>query len=622
MCGIAGFINAAASDGSRTLLSRMLDLIRHRGPDGQGELHHGTLSMGMRRLSIIDIAGGDQPVWNEDRTVAVVFNGEIYNYVELKRELSSHHFRTHSDTEVLVHAWEEFGRAMVHRLRGMFAFAIFDSRSRSLFLARDHFGQKPLYYFHNAQAFGFASELKSLLALPACPRERDPAAFFDYISWMMLPAPRTHFRGVWKLPAGHSMTVPLEDVSRLSVAEFWRYDLTQPASIHEPDDAANELDAALSESVRVHMRADVPVGVLLSGGLDSRAIASYAADYAGEPLHTFSVGFGNNDSELPAALKSSKLLGTVHHAIDVSATQYRDLLDRIAWHLDEPVGDPAAAAVLQVSELARSYVKVILSGEGSDELFAGYACRYASMLETVRRSNLMRRLRPVLPKPDEDHTSRWKRLLRRANTSTAAEIALMRIEGFPGNLHSPTGLNRSQMRRLYSRAEGIGSAHYRPQRDALSSMLLFDIRGQLAESLLQKADKMSMAASIELRTPFLDTAVAACAARLDSRLKLYEGTGKVVLRRCLDRRLPGSSKLPKLGFPLPLRDWFRCPLRDTFEENVLSPNSVVATMLDLREVRQSWQDYLDGKWDGSYAMYSLLLYARWDATLRTVEQTA
>ena len=572
--------------------------------------------MGMRRLSIIDIEGGKQPVWNEDGTVAVVFNGEIYNYIELRRELSGHCFRTQSDTEVLVHAYEEFGADMVSRLRGMFAFAIFDTRRRTLLIARDHFGQKPLYYFRKGPRFAFASELKSLLSLPECPRDPAPEAFLDYISWMSLPAPKTHFRDIWKLPAGHRMTVPLDNPAELSVSEYWSCDLSRPATINRIDEAAEAVDAALSDSLKIHMRADVPVGVLLSGGLDSRTVALYASEHAGEPLRTFSVGFGNLDSELPEALESSRLLGTIHHAIDVGHEEYAAALERVAWHLDEPIGDAAALAVLKVCERARSEVKVLLSGEGADELFAGYAGRYQGMLKTTSRSRRLRWLRHALPQRQMDGSSRWSRLMRRIHQTPALEMAALRIEGLPGDVRNPAGLTQTQLLRLHKRSDEYGDMHYRAQRDSLSDMLVFDMRWQLAESLLQKADKMSMAASIELRTPFLDTALAACASSIDSSMKLGpDGPGKFVLRKCVEQRLPGSAALPKKGFPVPLRNWFSGPLRERIEDDVLRPGSACSSELEMGLLKRGWNDYLAGKWDGSSAFYALWLYEAWHSAI-------
>src|ERR1043166_9674065 len=366
MCGIAGFIEKSfVETEAREHLSAMLDLISHRGPDGSGSYFSGALAMGMRRLSIIDLAGGQQPIWNEDHSLAIVFNGEIYNYVELRERLvkNGHAFSTHTDTEVLVHLYEERGLEMFSELRGMFAFAIHDSRENRLVLARDHFGQKPLYYYSRGETFAFASELKCLLALPQVSRELDPDAFLDYIAWLSLPSPQTHFKRVFKLPAGSCMTVPLACPAEFSIQKFWAYDLQSTADLNDIEQAAEALDRALHDSVKIHLRADVPVGVLLSSGLDSRCVAAYAQEIQGGKISTFSVGFRGGDSELEGAAQTAHEINSRHFAIELDAPEFAASGEKIAWHLDEPVGDPAAFAVLKVCELARNHVKVLLSGE-------------------------------------------------------------------------------------------------------------------------------------------------------------------------------------------------------------------------------------------------------------------
>ncbi|RYD74147.1 MAG: asparagine synthase (glutamine-hydrolyzing), partial [Verrucomicrobiaceae bacterium] len=320
MCGIAGFLDPTCPSGeARARLSLMLNRVAHRGPDGEGTHCADGIAIGMRRLSIIDLEGGSQPIWNEDQTIGVIFNGELYNYVELTQELrgKGHHFRTHTDTEVLVHLYEQCGEAMLSRLRGMFAFAILDMRQRRLFLARDHFGQKPLYYSAAAGRFAFASELKCLLTLPWVDDSRDPDAFLDFATWMSLPAPRTHFRSIRKLPAGHFLSLPLTAESLPTPTCYWRYDLTTPPDLLSADAAGEEVDCIVRDSVRVHLRADVPVGVLLSGGLDSRMVSAYAQELQEGRMQTFTVGFGEADSELPEAEKTAREIGSQHHTLEL-----------------------------------------------------------------------------------------------------------------------------------------------------------------------------------------------------------------------------------------------------------------------------------------------------------------
>jgi asparagine synthase (glutamine-hydrolysing) len=617
MCGIAGFIDpSSCEEEARAQLRRMLDLILHRGPDGEGtHFGAGGLAFGMRRLSIIDLAGGAQPIWNEDGSIGVVFNGEIYNHVELRAALEArgHHFRTHSDTEVLVHLFEEHGERLVEHLRGMFAFALLDVKEGRLLLARDHFGQKPLYYTQATGRFAFASELKALLTLPWVNRERDPEAFADYISWMSLPPPRTHFRQIWKLPAGSLLTIPIAQPESFTLRKYWSYELREEPDVTELEAAVAALDAVLRDSLKLHLRADVPVGVLLSSGLDSRVVTAYAQEMHDDGMQTFTVGFGGEDSEAEGAAQTAREIRSRHHALELGAADLAADLPRIARHLDEPVGDPAAFAVLRVCELAREHVKVLLSGEGSDELFGGYDGRYLGMLSTLRRSDKLRRFAPLLPAADSGPaSSRWQRLSDRVHRSRASEAVSLRIEGLPGDVRHPRGLTAAQLRRLRERTDEIAEKIYRGQRDTLSELLTLDLDWQLAESLLQKADKMSMAASIELRTPLLDLRVAELAARIPSALKLPPGgPGKLVLRHCLARKLHEPLNRPKRGFPVPLSAWFAGPLREEIESTIFASDAACHTYLDPTLLRAAWDDFVGGRWDGARVIYALWLYEVW-----------
>jgi asparagine synthase (glutamine-hydrolysing) len=632
MCGIAGIVDRSEPDPAGAL-DRMLARIIHRGPDGQGThvSKPDGLALGMRRLSIIDLEGGSQPIWNEDRTIGVVFNGEIYNYLELRQELEAkgHRFRTHSDTEVLVHLYEEDRDSMFKRLRGMFAFCIFDTRKRQLLLARDHFGQKPLYWTQRGDRFAFASELKCLLALPwvsrelSCGRNEDEPhlnAFLTYAAWTSLPPlleeGLTHFKEIRKLLPGHFLVVLLDD-EYLASLESWEYRLAEEPDLLTEDAAADALDAALKDSVGVHLRADVPVGVLLSSGLDSRVVSAYAQELQGGTMQTFTVGFGAEDSELAGAAKTAREIGSKHHALELTANDLADNIERIAWHLDEPIGDPAAFAVLRVCELARNHVKVLLSGEGSDELFGGYEQRYSGMLSTMERTAHLRRLRRLLPHGFFASKSRWSRLCWRAESSPNTEIAVLRMEGFPGDVSNPRALIAAQIAKLQRLATGYGNAVlFNRERDRLSELLCFDIRWQLAESLLQKADKMSMAASIELRTPILDLEVAKVAARIPSSLKLPPGgPGKFILRKVLARKLNEPMNRPKLGFPVPLAKWLAGPLHDRVRDEIFAANSTVCEQLDRKLLTAAWDDTIAGRWDGGRVFYSLWLYEVWRRTI-------
>ena len=623
MCGIVGIVDRSEPDPGGAL-GRMLARIVHRGPDGEGThiSKSDGLAIGMRRLSIIDLEGGTQPIWNEDHTIAVVFNGEIYNYLELRAELEAkgHRFRTHSDTEVLVHLYEDAGSGMTKRLRGMFAFCIMDTRTRTLLLARDHFGQKPLYWTKCNGRFAFASELKCLLALPWVNRELRPDAFLTYVAWLSLPTSlgysSTHFAEIRKLQPGALLHVTLDTPDDAVAISDWHYKLTEEPDLTDAEQAADALDAVLKDSVRVHLRADVPVGVLLSSGLDSRVVSAYAQELQDGKMQTFTVGFGAGDSEQAGAAATAKEIGSRHHELELSAKDLADNIERIAWHLDEPVGDPAAFAVLKVCELARGHVKVLLSGEGSDELFGGYDCRYAGMLATMERTKRLRRWSWLLPRGFFASQSRWKRMKWRAHSFPSAEIAALRMEGFPGDVTNPRGLTLAQLADLHGAMGVLGMDVFRPQRDRLSELLCFDIRWQLAESLLQKADKMSMGASIELRTPILDTEVAKVAARIPSSLKLPPGgPGKFILRKVLARTLSAPMTRPKLGFPVPLAKWFAGPLHDQVRDELFAKDSAVCEQLDRSLLLSAWEDTVAGRWDGGRTFYSLWLYEVWRRTI-------
>jgi asparagine synthase (glutamine-hydrolysing) len=401
--------------------------------------------------------------------------------------------------------------------------------------------------------------------------------------------------------------------------KYWHLDLSEPAAIRDLGEAVDAVDAALRESVRLHLRADVPIGVLLSSGLDSRMIASYAQELQGRRLQTFTVGFGNEDSEAQGAAETAREINAHHHPLELNAEDFLQSIERVAWHLDEPIGDPAAWAFLRVCELARDHVKVLLSGEGSDELFGGYDHRYLGMLSTIERTRRLRPLGRLLPRGSQFSPSRWERLRARSRHTAASEAVSLRIEGFPGDVRNPRGFNAAQLRTLDQRISTLSPIVYRPQRDLLSELLTLDTNWQLAESLLQKADKMSMAASIELRTPFVDREVAALAARIDSSLKLpVGGPGKLVLRHCLARRLNEPLTRPKRGFPLPLEAWFSGPLKEPVQRAILDQGAACLQYVDRPLLERAWQDFQRGAWrDGARVFYALWIYETWSRKFAT-----
>jgi asparagine synthase (glutamine-hydrolysing) len=601
MCGINGLFHL---DSARQVEAEVLDRMRavssHRGPDDHGIYLRCNVGLGFNRLSIIDLSGGHQPMANEDETVWIVFNGEIYNFESLHRDLAGrgHRFRTRSDTEAIVHAWEEYGERCVEQLRGMFAFAIWDERRRLLFAARDRLGIKPLYYFTNGEQFAFASELKSLLEAPGIPREIDPAALGEYLRRRYVIAPNTILKGIRKLPPGHTITVTCEGPI---VKKYWDLPLEQPVDIGEPE-AIARTGAILEEALRLHLVSDVPLGAFLSGGIDSSCVVALMAKLGVANIQTFSIGYDSPESELPYARIVAGRFGADHHELRLTPVAFRDILPKIVWHMDEPVGDPASIPLYYLSAFARQHVTVALSGEGSDELFGGYAI-YRRMLgfERVNRFPLVTPAGRVLAAVSGDTKVR-----------KYAEMLGRPLEwryGGVGGLFSET-----QAQRLYPKRSALDSvaaayrncAHLPP----LARMSYVDIKTWLADDLLVKADRMSMAHSLELRVPFLDHHLVEFAARLPERLKVRGGVTKYLLKKWADPLLPREIiHRPKKGFPVPVKSWFRGDLSGFARETLLASGSITREFLSPQEVEHLLE--MHSHEDRSEQIYSLLVLDHW-----------
>lgn len=581
MCGIAGKMNL---DRERPvdpcLIQKMMDVQAHRGPDGDGKYVAGPVGLGHRRLSIIDLNRGAQPISNEDRTVWITFNGEIYNYKTLRARLvgQGHSFRTDSDTEVIVHLWEEYGPDCVAQLQGMFAFAIWDVRTHTLFLARDRVGIKPLYYCATDQAIVFASEIKALLVDPEVPRHISPAAIDRFLTYLYLPGDRSLFEHVRKLAPGHYLLV--KD-GRITDAQYWDLSYDTQRNWSSIEEAAEALDAILRATVKSHMISDVPVGFLASGGVDSTALLSYAVEETGTPIQTFTVGFSGAEvvDERPYARLASDRFGTVHREVTISANDFATFLPAYVWHMEEPVCEPPAIALYYVSKLARSHVKVLLSGEGGDEAFGGYP-EYRNYLAFERGKTLFgptcRALRTL------EHLVGRRRNFRRVQKY--ASFANLSIEDYYySRVASPHDYFNSHKGSLY--ADQFASAVCVPCRlevtrrlfdrtrdqHLLNRMLYVDTKTWLPDDLLVKADKMTMATSVELRVPFLDHNVLEFASALPPHFKVKGRETKRVLKRVFRDRLPASIlRRKKAGFPVPYDLWLTGDLRDLVLDTVLS----------------------------------------------------
>ncbi len=614
MCGIAGIYRFDSAPVDPDLLSRMTAVLAHRGPDGDGVHVDGPAGLGHRRLSIIDLAGGAQPIGNEDGTVWVVLNGEIYNFRDLRADLEArgHRFATRSDTEAIVHLYEERGDDCVQALAGMFAFALWDSRRRRLLLARDRLGKKPLYYAHRpGRALTFGSELKAVLVDPQVPCEIDLEALDRYLGLLYIPAPATIFRDVRKLPAGHLLVA---DAAGVSIREYWDVRFVDGPR-RTTQQYAGELRDLLGQAVQARLVSDVPLGAFLSGGLDSSTVVALMAQLADRPVVTASVGFRESDhDERPSARLVAGRLGCDARESEVTP-RIRDLLPRLVWHFDEPFADSSAVPTYYVSKVAREHVTVALSGDGGDELLAGYPRHFWDRWEA--------RARPLArPAGAVRAVGRWwPSRLRGGNVLT--HLALT-----PGDAcarkHSAELFRDAAKRGLYSEdmartAAGfdplaVHRAHYErcDARDPLDRSLYVDLKTYLADDILVKVDRMSMAHGLEVRAPFLDHRVVEFVAGLPAALKLRGRTTKFVLREAMRSLLPEAVLArPKHGFTVPLRRWLRGELRELVEDLLFEPRAEQRGWFNPRTVKQLWADHSDGVRDAGHQLWLLLMLELW-----------
>jgi asparagine synthase (glutamine-hydrolysing) len=577
MCGICGKLeldrNARIAE---PLIRTMLETIRHRGPDDQGVYLSRQVGLGHARLSIIDLNSGHQPLSNEDGTVWIVFNGEIYNYRELRDFLvaKGHAFRTQSDTEVIVHLYEELGPQCVEKLRGMFAFALWDANTEQLLLARDRVGIKPLYYSLNDEAVVFASEIKAILADPAINRNLAPEIIDRFLTFLYVPGEETLLKGICKLAPGHYLLVKN---GKAEIRQYWDLSFLKPSERLSIEEAENELENLLAEAVEMHMIADVPVGVLLSGGVDSTAVLSCAAERTNKEISSFTVGFSDSAfaHERPYARLAAETFGSRHHEMTITAEDFAAFLPKYVWHMEEPVCEPPAVALYYVSKLARNHVKVLLSGEGGDEAFAGY--------DNYRSIIWLERFKQVWPAGNSaaswglSHLNSW------AHSARLAKYAPLVNATFPNYYYSRTSTpfqySGNGIGELYSAdflksidreytVEPVRRLFARmSNQSVLDQMLYIDTKTWLPDDLLIKADKMTMANSLELRVPLLDHRLLEFAASLPANFKLKGFTLKYIWKKALSKRVPSSIlKRKKAGFPVPYEFWLRNNLRDQIRD--------------------------------------------------------
>jgi asparagine synthase (glutamine-hydrolysing) len=621
MCGIAGIFDLRGrGDIRRELVDRMNAVQRHRGPDADGVHLEPGIALGHRRLSIIDISTGQQPLFNEDGSVAVVFNGEIYNFQELVPELVrlGHVFRTRSDTEVIVHAWEEWGEACVDRFRGMFAFALWDRNCDTLFLARDRLGVKPLYYaVLPSGVLLFASELKGLMAHPELDRTLDPHAVEDYFALGYVPDPRSIFLHAKKLPPAHTLQVrrgkPLPAPRR-----YWdvRFSLDLRIGVEE---AAEELVRRLRESVRLRMIADVPLGAFLSGGVDSSAVVAMMAGISPDPVNTCSISFADPayDESRYAELVAGRY--RTRHSVDRVESDDFDLVDKLAWVYDEPYADSSALPTYRVCQLARRHVTVALSGDGGDESFGGYRRYRMHMMEERLRSALplgVRRpafglLGQLYPKAD------WAPKALRAKTTFQA-LARDTVQAY---FHSVSILRDDMRAQLFSPSLQQELAGYSAvevfrqhaeradTEDPLALVQYLDLHTYLVGDINTKVDRASMAHSLEVREPLMDHPLVEWLARLPSQLKVRGGEGKYLLKHAMEQHLPREIMYrPKMGFSVPLARWFRGPLRERVRDAVLGDRLAQTGWFNGRYLSHLVEAHQTGARDYSASIWTLLMF--------------
>jgi asparagine synthase (glutamine-hydrolysing) len=610
MCGIAGFLTLTPDGCDRAVLERMTNVLSHRGPDDSGFYSDGTAWLGHRRLSIIDLAAGKQPMANEDSTVWVAYNGEIFNHADVRPDLerAGHRYATRCDTETILHAYEQYGAGCVERFRGMFAFAVWDTKARKLFCARDRLGIKPFYYFWDGKLFAFASEIKALLEHPAISARFDSTTLPEYLAFGYTSDERTLFAGIRKLMPGHTLTLELASAT-LDIRRYW--DVPPPGGEDRDDaDWIAECRRRLEETVRMRLMSDVPLGMFLSGGVDSSAIAALIKRMAPGPVETFSVGYREEAySELAYARQVAEAIGTDHHEVVVGMDDFFGALPKLIWHEDEPITWPSSVSLYFVSRLASERVKVVLTGEGSDELFAGYsryrfydvnrrwAVRYGVLPPGLRRRVrdwvAATRLLPADVRRKVQHT-----FVGRGESLESLYLDNF-YSAFPAE--SLDGLPYANFLRLWDSRPG----------STLSRLLYADQKTYLVE-LLMKQDQMSMASSIESRVPFLDHEFVEFAARVPDSLKIRGSTGKYILKRAVEGLIPKEIIYRrKMGFPTPLRAWLRSPAAAPLIEKLRDPGGLLAACTQGKEIETLLARHAQGIEDATDRIWRLLNFQLW-----------
>jgi asparagine synthase (glutamine-hydrolysing) len=631
MCGITGYITTEPSQDPVSTIERMADSIRHRGPDDFGYYRDPWANLGFRRLAIIDVAGGHQPMSNEDGNLWLIFNGEIFNHASLRPalEAAGHQYRNRSDSETIIHSYEQYGPDCVSRFRGMFAFAIWDKNARRLFIARDRLGKKPLYYYWDGRVFAFASEIKALLEHPAISPKLEESLLPEYLAFGYVSEERTMFSGIRKLMPGHYLTLDVSGAPKLEIRQYWDIPLPQA---EERDDASwiRECRERLEETVRMRLMSDVPLGMFLSGGVDSSAIAAIMKRQFDGPVKTFAVGYQEAEfSELSYARQVANSIGTDHHEVVVSMDDFFNALPRLIWHEDEPITWPSSVSLYFVSKLAREHVTVVLTGEGSDEMFGGYA-RYRFYAMNERWLKWYRILPGGLRNAIRSQvastgllSAALRRKLQHTFVGRGEDLESLCLDNF----YSAFPLADQQ--RLFRSLPGASPyASFRrywdrnPDLPALPRLLQSDQKTYLVE-LLMKQDQMSMATSIESRVPFLDHEFVEFSTRVPEHMKLRNGEGKYIVKKAIEGLVPHDIIYrKKMGFPTPLRQWLMDPRSRRLLDLLRAKDGVLSAYIDGAALDSLLERQVSGQEDATDRIWRLLNFQLWGDMFLTGKRDA
>jgi asparagine synthase (glutamine-hydrolysing) len=628
MCGIAGYLTVNGNEPDPRILENMCSRLRHRGPEATGYFIGRTVALGHQRLRIIDVAGGDQPLTNEDGTLQIIFNGEIYNYLELRQELvkKGHRFTTRSDTEVMVHLYEDVGERLPEYLNGMFAIAIWDERRQELFLARDRFGKKPLYYSSSVHGmrFCFGSELKALTAIPGFDPEVDQKSVFDFLCLTYVPDPATIFRNVYKLKPGHSLTV---SATGERLRRYWAPHFSTGTVVNVAE-TVEELRSLAADAVERRMISDVPLGAFLSGGVDSSAVVGFMAAASREPIKTFSIGFTNKSFD---ETDFARLVVERHHTdhySEIVTPSIDRVFNLLVEHFDEPFADPSAIPTLYVSELARRHVTVALSGDGADEVFGGYRRYLWEARENRLRSMFPKWFRKSVVAFAARHYPVFEYMPRIFRAKSTLQYIARELGDayfshmsvfFDGGIEDVVAPENAAELNHYSPRESFARRFEAVQHlSPLQQMQAVDFDTYLPGDILVKVDRASMAFSLEARAPWLDYRLAELACRLPSSLLLRGDIGKYIFKQAIAPHVPAEViSRPKMGFGVPLAEWLRTGVKPLFEALVFRKD--MEAYLNMPGIRKIWNEHQAGH-DHGRKLWSLLMLSAWDAHLRKAPQ--